>query len=129
MILARRRAYGGRLVERQVRHEQAIDTTTQPFSRYARVFEACRWAPSSYNGQTTRAFVETGSEDDLAAVTFSAVTASRYYAPVALGIWCANWEIGCAALGEQGAFEGLPASEGTLPHHDVTWRPMTQSSL
>ena len=35
-------------------------------------------------------------------VDFVAVTASRYYAPVALGIWLANWETGCTTLGIPG---------------------------
>jgi hypothetical protein len=58
---------------------------------------------------------------------FYAATASRYYAPVALGIWCANWEMGCEALGLRGHFAALPAeARGTpasrdIPHYDVSW--------
>lgn len=102
--------------------EHPIDTTAPPHDRFAPIYEACRWAPSSYNGQTTRAVVETGPEG-VAAVHFMAVTASRYYAPVALGIWCANWELGCQALGEHGVFESVSSSTDDLPRHDVTWRP------
>jgi nitroreductase len=108
--------------------EHPIDTTAPPFDRFGLTYEACRWAPSSYNGQTTRAVVETGPEGGVSAVSFSAATASRYYAPVALGIWCANWELGCEALGEHGVFESLPSGDDDIPHHDVTWRPATQSS-
>jgi hypothetical protein len=35
-------------------------------------------------------------------IDFYQVTESRYYAPVAAGIWCANWELGCEALGIHG---------------------------
>ena len=55
-------------------------------------------------------------------VHFMAVTASRYYAPVALGIWCANWELSCEALGEAGVFEPVVTDTDALPRHDVTWR-------
>ena len=59
-------------------------------------------------------------------VDFCVVTSSRYYAPVALGIWCANWELGCEALGLQGLVESHPNPVGELaiPRHDVTWVPM-----
>jgi hypothetical protein len=101
--------------------EHPIDTTAAPYNRFGRTYEACRWAPSSYNGQTTRAIVETGPEGEVCSVTFLAATASRYYAPVALGIWCANWELGCEALGVNGTFERLPSGDGNVPHPDVTW--------
>ena len=58
---------------------------------------------------------------------FYAATRSRFYAPVALGIWCANWELGCAALGQAGRFEVLDAAarevDGApdLPRCDVSW--------
>jgi nitroreductase len=107
--------------------EHPIDTTAPPYDGFGRTFEACRWSPSSYNGQTTRAVVETGLGGDASAVRFLAVTASRYYAPVALGIWCANWELGCEALGEHGVFERVTSDEDDLPRHDVTWRPVAQA--
>jgi nitroreductase len=102
--------------------EHPIDTTAAPYDRFGRSYEACRWSPSSYNGQTTRAIVKTDPEAEVSAVTFVATTASRYYAPVALGIWCANWELGCEALGVHGAFEIVPSHDGDLPRPDVTWR-------
>jgi len=94
------------------------------FARFGRIFEACQWSPSSYNGQTTRAVLS--SEDgSLESVDFCAVTSSRYYAAVALGIWCANWELGCEALGIQGRLEALPDPSGELelPRHDLRWIP------
>ena len=102
--------------------ERPLDVASSPDERFVPAFEACRWAPSSYNGQTTRAVVE-AADGGIAAVHFMAVTSSRYYAPVALGIWCANWELGCEALGERGVFESVGADDDAVPHHDVTWRP------
>jgi len=107
--------------------DHPIDTGAAPYARFGRTYEACRWGPSSYNGQTTRAVVETTPKGSVAAVHFSTVTASRYYAPVALGIWCANWELGCEALGEYGTFESVTSSDDELPRRDVTWRPATRS--
>ena len=54
-------------------------------------------------------------------------TTSRFYAPVALGIWCANWETGCDALKIPGHLAVLPAdARGScdfpdLPRYDVSW--------
>jgi len=102
-----------------------IDITAPPYARLARTFEACQWAPSSYNGQTTRAVVRTDGAGEVEGVDFCATTTSRYYAPVALGIWCANWELGCDALGLRGRFEPrpVPADQRALPRYDITWRP------
>ena len=57
--------------------------------------------------------------------------ASRYYAPVAVGIWCTNWELGCEALGIKDQIEDLSVGDkGTqdshhntvkLPKYDVSW--------
>jgi len=105
--------------------EHPIDVDAPPFDRFGRTFEACQWAPSSYNGQTTRAVLATDSDGHVSAVHFLATTASRYYAPVAVGIWCADWELGCQALGFDGEF--VIASSGDdgdrLPRHDATWVP------
>ncbi|MFT4623797.1 MAG: nitroreductase [Myxococcota bacterium] len=104
-----------------------LDVRAAPCARFGRTFEACQWAPSSYNGQTTRAVVRT-AHGEVAGVEFHAAIASRYYAPVALGIWCANWEIGCEALGIDGRFEACPppAEAPVPPRHDVTWRPCAE---
>jgi nitroreductase len=105
--------------------DHPIDVDAPPFDRFGRTFEACQWAPSSYNGQTTRAVLVTDSDGHVSAVHFLATTASRYYAPVAVGIWCADWELGCQALGFDGEF--VIASSGDdgdrLPRHDATWVP------
>jgi len=34
--------------------EQPLDLDEPPFNRFGRTYEICQWAPSSYNGQTTR---------------------------------------------------------------------------
>jgi nitroreductase len=125
-----------RVFNRQMRHrrglgelffsdfglEHPIDTDAPPYDRFGRTYEACQWAPSSYNGQTTRAVVTTADGGDVSAVHLLATTASRYYAPVAVGIWCANWELGCAALGVDGDFTvASPINGEELPRFDVTW--------
>jgi len=102
---------------------QPLDPAAPPFARFGRTFEACRWGPSSYNGQTTRAVARGRPDGPLDEVDFYAATTSRYYAPVALGIWCANWELGCTALGIEGRFDAAPPPEGEVhaPRRDVTW--------
>jgi nitroreductase len=81
-----------------------------PFSRFEGCYEAARWAPSAFNTQPTRcAAVPAADGRSVERFDFYTATASRYYAPVALGIWCGNWEVGCAALGLTGHFEALPA--------------------
>jgi len=99
-----------------------IDVGSPPYTQFGRTFEACQWAPSSYNGQTTRAVLKT-TGDGVAGVDFYAVTSSRYYAPVALGVWCASWELGCEAMGLHGTFEVQPLGALEVPKLDVTWIP------
>ena len=110
--------------------EQPLDLDTSPFNRFGRNYEICQWAPSSYNGQTTRCVANTEESGDLKSFDFYATTASRYYAPVAVGIWCANWELGCEAQGIKGHFSVLAAEERgindektcpQLPRYDVSW--------
>lgn len=113
-----------------------IDVTRPPYDRFGRCYEVCQWSPSSFNGQPTRAVVVTEpvvlangeAGQRVARIDFCASTKSRYYAPVALGIWCANWELGCQALGIPGHFEILSDADraitGTppeLPRYDVSW--------
>ena len=109
---------------------EPLDTTARPFDRFGRCYEACQWAPSSYNAQTTRCVgVADRARTDGPRVRFDfyAAVESRYYAPVAVGIWCANWEVGCRALGIPGHFAVLAAAErqtdpGTRPpRYDVSW--------
>lgn len=83
-----------------------LDVTAPPYSEFGRCYEVCQWSPSSYNGQTTRAIVQ--ATDAVHRVDFATSTSSRYYAPVALGIWLANWETGCQALDIHGRTTVLP---------------------
>ncbi|GHJ35510.1 nitroreductase family protein [Streptomyces sp. TS71-3] len=110
------------------RSQQPLPVDTPPFSSFGRCYEVCRWSPSSFNSQTTRCIaVPDDTGQTVTRFDFYASTSSRYYAPVALGIWCANWETGCDALGIPGGFHVLtPDERGTadapeLPHYDVSW--------
>lgn len=120
--------------------ETPLDVATHPFNQFGRTYEICQWAPSSYNGQTTRGVALTapgyqGVENRLVRLDFYTANASRYYAPVALGIWCANWELGCQAIGIPGHFATLLPEERGIPHdneqlslprYDVSWVPDKQ---
>jgi nitroreductase len=109
---------------------EPLDVGAPPFARFGRSYEVCQWSPSSYNGQTTRCVGVADTTGDAAQAIrfdFYASTRSRYYAPVAVGIWCADWEAGCEALGIAGRFAALPAeargvhAEPDVPHYDVSW--------
>jgi hypothetical protein len=63
---------------------------------------------------------------------FYTSTASRFYAPVAAGIWGANWELGCESLGIPGHFallshevRGRLEDDDTLPRYTLSWVPDT----
>ena len=108
----------------------ALETDSAPFNEHDRCYEVCQWSPSSYNSQTTRCAAVTsrvGGQDKLIRFDFCVATTSRYYAAVALGIWCANWETGCAALNKCGHFAVLSSKERAtvvvpeLPRYDVSW--------
>ncbi len=117
--------------------ENLLDVEASPFNQFGRCYEACEWSPSSYNEQTTRCVCVTekksdDTEEDFCIVRFDfyAATKSRYYAAVALGIWCANWELGCKSLGIHGHFTVLTAEERKvhknktdqeLPRYDISW--------
>jgi len=107
--------------------KEPLNMDAVPFNRFERNYEICQWAPSSYNGQTTRC-VGVSDKSGLERFDFYAVTASRYYAAVATGIWCANWEMGCESLGIHGHFTMLSAEErgsqekkDQLPKYDISW--------
>ena len=107
--------------------KEPLDVDAYPFSRFERTYEICQWAPSSYNGQTTRCVAAT-NENGLERFDFYTVTASRYYAAVATGIWCANWEMGCESLGIHGHFaillaeeRGIQEKKDQLPKYDISW--------
>jgi Putative TM nitroreductase len=110
----------------------ALDVEAPPFDRFGRTFEVCQWAPSSYNGQTTRGVAVTDGSR-LARVDFYQSMESRYYGPVAAGIFCAHWEMGCEALGIAGHVGVLPAArrddEQPAPGliYDVSWVPDTRA--
>lgn len=107
-----------------------LDIKADPYSDYGRCYEVCQWSPSSYNGQSTRCAAVTepvGGKEKLIRFDFCAATVSRYYAAVALGIWCANWETGCETLNKHGHFAVLSPEEEAyelhpdLPRYDVSW--------
>lgn len=106
--------------------KEPLNLDAEPFNQFGRNFKICQWAPSSYNGQTTRCAAITDKNGSIR-FNFYAVTESRYYAPVALGIWCANWEMGSEALGIDGHFAVLSSDERDvqeekeLPKYDISW--------
>ncbi len=100
-----------------------------PYSRFRQAFDFCRWAPSSLNSQTTRsaARLEGNKPEKLIGFDFFTLTDSHFYTPLALGIWCANWEMSCELLGIEGEFTVMEAPEmRQLPeysvHYDITWK-------
>ncbi len=119
-----------------------LDVEAGPFERFKKVFEVCQWSPSAFNGQPARCVALASSsegnsvppvkENGVARVDFYTAKASQYYSPVAVGIWCASWEMGCEALGIEGRFAVLPpqtrgsrdgAPEPELPRYEVSWVP------
>lgn len=130
----RRRLPLSRLFFSDTSMSQPLNVKSPPYSRLGRCYEVCQWAPSSYNGQTTRCMVGVDDDHDPPRLTrfdFYAVTESRYYAVVAVGIWCANWEMGCGAVGVDGGFAVLPPEERGIepvsqmsgePRYDVSWK-------
>jgi nitroreductase len=129
LILHRRRRLTSLFfADPQLTQPLALDSA--PFAGFGRCYEACQWSPSSYNAQTTRCVgvAETvAGQQRPVRFDFYTTTTSRYYAAVALGIWCANWEFGCHALGIPGLFAVLNPEErgGTAgaepPRYDVSW--------
>ena len=117
--------------------KEPLNVDTSPFNKFERTYEICQWAPSSYNGQTTRSVAVMAQNEASYADTsrlerfdFYSTTESRYYAPVAAGIWCANWEMGCKALGIHGHVAVLSVEErgvqdekdlSQLPRYNLSW--------
>ena len=102
---------------------QSIDINEEQYKSFGRTFEACQWAPSSYNGQTTRAIV-VSNNNEINRIDFLASTSSRYYAAVASGIWCANWAMGCDELHIDGVFTKLndiKINSTGIPAYDMSW--------
>ncbi len=106
--------------------EQPLDIAAAPFDASGRTYEACQWSPSSFDAQPTRCVgrIDDAGHGRAARFDFYASTSSRYYAPVALGIWCAHWETGCEEAGRLGHFAVLPSLQRgrtAVPHYDVSW--------
>lgn len=108
--------------------EEDIDLEQAPFDTFAKVFEVCRWSPSSFNSQTTRCRVVLGDVSRIERFDFFCSTNSRFsrfYAPVALGIWLANFETGCQAIRVKGSFRPLQDGDravGSGGREDVSRR-------
>lgn len=110
---------------------EPLNVEAYPYNKFGRNYEICQWSPSSYNGQTTRCVAvkeeSDGAESRLTGFDFYAATTSRYYAAVAVGIWCANWEMGCEAQDIRGHFtilsneERAIQDENALPRYDLSW--------
>ena len=98
-----------------------IDVNTKPYSTLKRSYEMCQWAPSPFNSQTTLVVVQHDNKQVIQS-DFYTTTASKYYAPIALGIWCANWETSTKALDINGHFEVISTLESDdLPSYYVSW--------
>ncbi|WP_150526911.1 nitroreductase family protein [Roseibium sediminis] len=103
---------------------ESMDPKAEVYAEFGRCFEACRWSPSSFNAQTTRA-VTVIEEGRLVRMDFCVATKSRYYAIVALGIWLANWEYGCDTLGIGGnmtTISTLDDQRPDLPRYVISWQ-------
>ncbi|MAG33164.1 MAG: nitroreductase [Deltaproteobacteria bacterium] len=104
-----------------------LDPEAPPFDSFGRCYEVCQWAPSSFNGQTTRCAAVLDEQTRVTRFDFFATTDSRFYTPVALGIWLANWETGCEAAGFSGRFQTLGPKDRNathtpeLPRYDISW--------
>jgi Putative TM nitroreductase len=118
------------------RLQQPLAVDAPPFASFRPTYEGCQWAPSAFNGQTTRGVAVTDDTGQvMKRLDFFATTPSRFYAPVAVGIWCANWETGCDALGIPGNFQVLtPEERGEpdapeLPRYHVSWIVKTTDAV
>ncbi len=111
------------LIFSDIENQSQLDLSTHPFRNFYQVFESCRWSPSSYNAQTTRCSAGYNENGELNRFDFYTITSSRYYAPVATGIWCGNWEMACETIGIQGEFRFLNDSlkRTELPFYDISW--------
>ncbi len=104
-----------------------LDPEASPLVAFGRCYEVCQWAPSAFNSQTTRCAAVMDGQARVIRFDFFATTDSRFYAPVALGIWLANWETGCEAAGVPGHTEVLGHEErgatctSALPRYDISW--------
>lgn len=109
---------------------EPADLDSPNLKRFGRNYEICQWAPSSFNGQTTRLSTRTQKAGKVISFDFYTTTTSRYYAPIAVGIWCSNWELGSEAQNINGHFEILTEEERNVDReksnlrfskYDVSW--------
>lgn len=126
-IVSRIRKPYNELFFTDVHFQMPLNTTKHPFSRFRKCYEAARWSPSSFNAQPTRC-VGTVNEDTVRFDFFSS-TKSRFYAPIAVGIWLRDWEAACQSVGIKGRFAILSNQERgiednispELPVYDMSW--------
>jgi hypothetical protein len=111
------------LVFSDIENQNQLNISKHPFRNFYQAFESCRWSPSAYNAQTTRCSAGYNDNGELNRFDFYAVTSSRYYAAIATGIWCGNWEMACDTLGIKGEFQFLNNSikRTELPFYDISW--------
>lgn len=103
----------------------SLDTKKYPFSKFEKCYEAARWSPSSYNAQPTRC-VGVRLDGNKVRFDFFSSIKSRYYAPIATGIWLRHWEAACEDLGIKGKFIILAEKErfikdNLLPIYEMSW--------
>eukprot|EP00547_Thalassionema_nitzschioides_P011062 CAMPEP_0194259896 /NCGR_PEP_ID=MMETSP0158-20130606/44670_1 /TAXON_ID=33649 /ORGANISM="Thalassionema nitzschioides, Strain L26-B" /LENGTH=257 /DNA_ID=CAMNT_0038999879 /DNA_START=630 /DNA_END=1404 /DNA_ORIENTATION=- len=110
--------------------QRPLDITKYPFNMYAKCYEAARWSPSSYNAQPTQCLGSWDRTTNAVRFDFYSSIKSRYYAPVAAGIWLRDWEAACESIGIRGRFAALtPKERGienadsipTLPIYNISW--------
>lgn len=98
--------------------QRPLDITKYPFNKYAKCYEAARWSPSSYNAQPTQCLGSWDRATDTVRFDFYSSTKSRYYAPVAAGIWLRDWEAACESIGIMGRFAVLSQQERGIENAD-----------
>lgn len=108
---------------------EPLDINENEFRDFNRCYEVCQWAPSSFNSQPTRAVVESNKSGEIK-IDFYCTTSSRFYGPIAIGIWCANWELGCDALHIEGEVLNSPplSDENQVTQYGVSWKGHIMSS-
>ena len=104
-----------------------VDTSLPPYNAFGRCYEVCQWAPSVLNRQLARARLRL-RDDEVERVDFFVTVDDRFEGPLDLGVWLANWEIGCEELGMEGHFVVWPHTTAAValgsptdPRVDVSW--------
>lgn len=114
-----------------IKFQQSLDITTYPFNRYTKCYEAARSSPSSFNAQPTQCVGIWDKDTETIRFDFFSSIKSRYYAPVAAGIWLSDWQIACQCVGIEGRFAVLSQEERginecdeslpVLPYYNISW--------